>query len=272
MTTPTPDVQADLVAKIVSAAAGTAATATITVVSVAAFVDAQTFTLIDATGQAKVFELDDGGGPPLGAGHVAIGPITSPDARPPETQYADVIAAAINSVGAALRITASFVDNIVTLVQRDGGTAGNRAIGAMPSGLTASGFTGGAGGYNGLSFAADFPSDRVFEGGEESGGLAVASGTWVKFVSEVADDYDKDGAVRAHTFQVKRRADRSDDRDAKKARAAMTKLYDVLHKLGPWTGASTAAYLDLQCRTFPMILEDNYVVFDVVVVFDTPST
>lgn len=121
---------------------------------------------------------------------------------------------------------------------------------------------------------ADFPIGKVFADGEDPVGALAADGevTWVKFVAEVADDYDANGAIRAHTFQIKRRCSKANDAKAAKAFAAMTRLYDALGKTRAWTGASAAVYLDLYARTFPTILEERYVVMDVVVEFDTLST
>lgn len=121
---------------------------------------------------------------------------------------------------------------------------------------------------------ADFPTGRVFADGEDPVGALATDGevTWVKFVAEVVDDYDANGSIRAHTFQIKRRCSKPNDPKAAKAFAAMTRLYDALNKTRAWTGASAAVYLDLFARTFPTILEERYVVMDVVVEFDTLST
>lgn len=121
--------------------------------------------------------------------------------------------------------------------------------------------------------ASDFPSGKVYAEGEDAPGGTIAEvGTWVKFATEEADDYDYDGAIRTHTFQVKRRADPTQDPKAASARAAMIRLYDALYKIGAWTGASGAKYLDVWCATFPRVLEEQYVVMDVCVQFDTPSS
>ena len=120
---------------------------------------------------------------------------------------------------------------------------------------------------------AEFPAARVFSDAEESVGAAVDEhATFVKFSDQVADDYDGNGAVRVRTYQVKHRFDRTPDRKGAAALARMAKLYDTLHKLGPWTGTSGTDYIDIEARTFPRLLEETYVVMDVSVWLDTAAT
>lgn len=122
--------------------------------------------------------------------------------------------------------------------------------------------------------AADFPAGTVRVDGEDAPGGNVAEGgvTWVKFKLEVREDYDFDGAIRYHTFQVKRRADLAVDAKAQATKAAMVKLADLLNKLGAWTGTSGAVYMDALITMWPAVREEQYVLMDVQVSFDTPST
>lgn len=118
------------------------ASGSISTVIQATYTDAQTFTLIDATGQSVTFEFDtvpNG----VGGGNVAVdisADTTADDVR-------NRIITAINGVGAGLLITASNGGAAtVALVQDVGGTRGNTTIGTTggpPGTFTA--FTGGTG-------------------------------------------------------------------------------------------------------------------------------
>lgn len=119
----------------------------------------------------------------------------------------------------------------------------------------------------------DFPADRVFVGKERPvGGEVLEEATWLRFVDEVPEHYDATGSIRAFTVQVKHRFNKQADREGAAAHARMWLLFDAANKLGQWTGASAAVYLDLVARSSPAMVEDQYVVMDLTVWHDTVST
>jgi hypothetical protein len=122
-------------------------------------------------------------------------------------------------------------------------------------------------------FGADFPDAQVAVDAEDRPGGLVAEGcTRVKFSDEAREQFDVDALVRAQTFQVKKRANLTLDPKAAAAKAAMIKLHDAANLIGAWTGASGTVYVDLVARTFPRILEENYVVMDLTAEFFSAST
>ncbi len=119
-----------------------AATGSITTVAGASLVDAQTFTLDDGINPATVFEFDSGGG--VTGANVAVA-FTGGDTA---TQVRDAIIAAINGVGAGLRITASPGGAaVVSLVNDALGKAGNVTITetVVNAGFIVAGMSGGGG-------------------------------------------------------------------------------------------------------------------------------
>lgn len=122
--------------------ASVTATGSITTDVQANYTDAQTFTLVDASGQSVTFEFDtvpNG----VGGGNTAIdiSALTTAD------QVRDAIISAVNGIAGGLLITASNGGAAtVNLAQDLGGTSGNTSIattGGPPGTFTA--FTGGAG-------------------------------------------------------------------------------------------------------------------------------
>jgi hypothetical protein len=113
----------------------------------------------------------------------------------------------------------------------------------------------------------------VFVGKERPAGSEVAEeSTWLRFVDEVPEHYDATGSLRPFTVQVKHRFNKQVDPEGALASAKMWRLFDAANKLGQWTGASSAVYLDLMARSSPTPIEDQYVVMDLTVWHDTVST
>lgn len=125
----------------------------------------------------------------------------------------------------------------------------------------------------------EFPAVDIHIGKEQNVGGALEGGVvgeralFIKLVDDIPEDYDTSGSVRVPTFQLKHRADRTQDPNGTAALARMATLFDAMRTANPRAftgGVSGRTYVEVWPRTGPRLLEEHYVVMDVTLALDDP--